>query len=68
MVGSKKTDGLDPRIEGLLNAEALEKMRKSGFTGSLEVGWKNGSVRHFSLNTSLEWGATRRRNCIEFDG
>ena len=41
---------------GLFNAQALEGMKRDGFTGELNVIWHNGGIHRLELKTAVSWG------------
>ncbi len=47
----------------LFSTEALERLRKAMFNGSLWARWKNGTIEEFDIKTKISFG---RRNRDDF--
>lgn len=41
---------------GLFNSQALEGMKRDGFTGEMNVIWKDGGIWRLELKSAVSWG------------
>lgn len=54
-----EAEEVDKRAVSLFKPEMLEKVKKSKFTGRLEISWRNGDITSCSLSSRIEYRMTK---------